>query len=123
MESDRDRRFALEGFVRYHDDRIWKQTQKLVREEKEAITKMAVTLTAIRITACLSLGLRFISFQDGRSNFMYCIDKFILGKFVSSGVIDFVDHFVTEQINDFVNCHIKNSFHNTQAWQCPVAQE
>ena len=32
MESDRDRRFALEGFVRYHDDRIWKQTQKLVRE-------------------------------------------------------------------------------------------
>lgn len=40
MESDRDRRFALEGFVRYHDDRIWKQTQKLVREEKEAITKM-----------------------------------------------------------------------------------
>ena len=53
MESDRDRRFALEGFVRYHDDRIWKQTQKLVREEKEAITKMAVTLTAIRITAML----------------------------------------------------------------------
>ena len=51
MESERDRRFALEGFVRYHDDRIWKQTQKLVREEKEAITKMAVTLTAIRITA------------------------------------------------------------------------
>ena len=39
MESDRDRRFALEGFVRYHDDRIWKQTQKLVREEKEAIRR------------------------------------------------------------------------------------
>ena len=31
---------------------------------------------------------------------MYCIDKFILGKFVSRGVIDFVDHFVTEQINE-----------------------
>ena len=43
----------MERFVRYHDDRIWKQTQKLVREEKEAITKMAVTLTAIRITAML----------------------------------------------------------------------
>ena len=56
MESDRDRRFALEGFVRYHDDRIWKQTQKLVREEKEAITKMAVTLTAIRITAMLLIS-------------------------------------------------------------------
>ena len=40
MESDRDRRFALEGFVRYHDDRIWKQTQKLVREEKEAIRRI-----------------------------------------------------------------------------------
>ena len=53
MESDRDRRFALEGFVRYHDDRIWKQTQKLVREEKEVRTKMAVNLTAIRITAML----------------------------------------------------------------------
>ena len=56
MESDRDRRFALEGLVRYHDDRIWKQTQKLVREEKEAITKMAVTLTAIRITAMLLIS-------------------------------------------------------------------
>ena len=68
MESERDRRFALEGFVRYHDDRIWKQTQKLVREEKEAITKMAVTLTAIRILpCCLSLGLRFISIQDSRN--------------------------------------------------------
>ena len=44
------------GFVRYHDDRIWKQTQKLVREEKEAITKMAVTLTAIRITAMLFIS-------------------------------------------------------------------
>ena len=54
MESERDRRFALEGFVRYHDERIWKQ--KLVREEKEAITKMAVTLTAIRITAMLLIS-------------------------------------------------------------------
>ena len=42
MESDRDRRIALEGFVRYHDDRIWKQTQKLVREEKEAISSMQI---------------------------------------------------------------------------------
>ena len=56
MESERDRRFALEVFVRYNDDRIWKQTQKLVREEKEAITKMAVTLTAIRITAMLFIS-------------------------------------------------------------------
>lgn len=34
MKTDRDRRYALEGYVRYHDERIWQQTKKLVEKEK-----------------------------------------------------------------------------------------
>ena len=51
MEKDRDRRYALEGYVRYHDERIWKQTKELVKKEKASVIKMTATLIAIGMTA------------------------------------------------------------------------
>lgn len=51
MKTDRDRRYALEGYVRYHDERIWQQTKKLVKKEKTSVIKMTATLIAIGMTA------------------------------------------------------------------------
>ncbi len=54
-KTDRDRRYAFEGYVRGMDEWYWKRTQRLVHEEIEKLSDK--TATSLKNNIAVSIGM------------------------------------------------------------------